>query len=492
MQNNLKKRNQRGWKYGLSVMLAFLPFLTVFLGIVDAPVANAQVVAQLDANMDATWKRTDLYVAQGSISRSWMWGPQAFNIRLEDYEGAPAGGQVTTAGKRLVAYYDKSRMEINNPNGNRADKYFVTNGLLVKEMISGKRAFGDNKTISYIPSSIIPVVGDGSLYLNRAPTYASLLGVTSLRPEQNRAESRLNQIVTSYIDVNSTSVRDDLQYIKYDVKNVYYDTVFGHNVPKVFWDFMNSRGDVLENGQRLDGPVVDWLFSTGYPITEAYWTTGRVNGVEKDILFQCFERRCFSYTPSNPDGFKVEMGNVGRHYYSWRYESPVTTCNYLPKRGFGKVWEENPSVKGRIGCPNYDYEKALTGATLEFEHGKMYYTGGPNKELPIIILFDDGTWLRVASNWKDGDPLKAGLTPPTGLYEPGRGFGEVWRNQTTLRLPERLGWAKAPDESPTKIAYQDFTFGAMVWLGAKEEILVTYDYYPYGRIYETYSDAFKG
>ena len=40
---------------------------------------------------------------------------------------------------------------------------------------------------------------------------------------------------------------------------------------------------------------------------------------------QCFERRCLTYTPDNPDGWQVEAGNVGQHYYAWRYgAAPVT------------------------------------------------------------------------------------------------------------------------------------------------------------------------
>jgi hypothetical protein len=34
---------------------------------------------------------------------------------------------------------------------------------------------------------------------------------------------------------------------------------------------------------------------------------------------QVFERRVLTYTPSNPDGWKVEAGNVGLQYYQWRY-----------------------------------------------------------------------------------------------------------------------------------------------------------------------------
>jgi hypothetical protein len=47
----------------------------------------------------------------------------------------------------------------------------------------------------------------------------------------------------------------------------------------------------------------------------------KVDGRYKDVLVQCFERRCLTYTPTNPDGWKVEAGNVGQHYYAWRYQS---------------------------------------------------------------------------------------------------------------------------------------------------------------------------
>jgi hypothetical protein len=37
------------------------------------------------------------------------------------------------------------------------------------------------------------------------------------------------------------------------------------------------------------------------------------------VLVQLFERRILTYTPGNPRGFEVEMGNVGQHYHRWRY-----------------------------------------------------------------------------------------------------------------------------------------------------------------------------
>ncbi len=80
----------------------------------------------------------------------------------------------------------------------------------------------------------------------------------------------------------------------------------GHNVPRVFEDFRNA------------GPV-SAIAAFGYPITDPYWTQARVGGHVKDVMVQLFERRSLTYTPTNPAAFQVEMGNVGQHYFLWRY-----------------------------------------------------------------------------------------------------------------------------------------------------------------------------
>jgi hypothetical protein len=49
-------------------------------------------------------------------------------------------------GQHLVQYFDKSRMEINKPDADPNDPFFVTQGLLARDMIrtvtnvAGKRA----------------------------------------------------------------------------------------------------------------------------------------------------------------------------------------------------------------------------------------------------------------------------------------------------------------------------------------------------------------
>ena len=470
------------------VWLAGLPLLNLLM----IPAASASPL-QLDTNMESTWRRTDQFVAEGTANHSWVWGPQAFVITSEPYEGTP-GGDGIMAGQRLVAYYDKSRMEINNPNGDRSNKYFVTNGLLVKELISGKQAEGDIRSTSYLPAEI-PVVGDGTQN-PKAPTYASLASVTSLNLGQNSATNRMGQTVTAYID-HDAAPREDLTYNHYNVKIAYYDGTFGHNVPDVFWSFMNSQGKVLENGKTVTGPVIDWLFSTGYPITEPYWTRATVAGVEKDVMVQCFERRCYSYTPSNPDPYKVEMGNVGQHYYKWRYDRPVFNCQNPPVRGFGKIWSGNPSVQERLGCPNsYTSEIGTQVLSENFEHGKMYLVNTPQTFYPslqynktIFIAFDDGTWASVQDTWNDSQAPNGGLTPPPGFYEPQRDLGSVWHNQTGLQVRDRLGWATQKEQSGVGAALP-YDGGLMLYFGTTKDIFVGYSYYGRTNVWELYPDTF--
>lgn len=85
-------------------------------------------------------------------------------------------------------------------------------------------------------------------------------------------------------------------------------------------DFFAQRGVIVANQRRATGPVMeDWVYVAGLPLSEPYWVRARIGGVERDVLVQVFERRVLTYTPDNPAAWRVEMGNVGRHYLHWRY-----------------------------------------------------------------------------------------------------------------------------------------------------------------------------
>jgi hypothetical protein len=80
----------------------------------------------------------------------------------------------------------------------------------------------------------------------------------------------------------------------------------------------------------------------GYPITEPYWIQARVSGQDQWLLLQAFQRRVLTYNAANAPAWQVEMGNVGRHYYDWRYTQ-------RPPRGAENATEEEREREGDGG-----------------------------------------------------------------------------------------------------------------------------------------------
>ena len=280
-------------------------------------------------NFKLKWERADKPIGDGVAdpSRSWLWGPEAFDPTTgnsEPYADSPGGN-------RQVQYFDKARMEINNPaNG------LVTNGLLVRELISGRLATGDTTFKQRRPADDIPVAGDPTN--NNGPTYASFVKVASLNGD-NASAARLGERVSDTIAKDGKLGTDATLGEK--AKYVYFDATLKHNIPDVFWIFLNQQGTIYQQGKMTaaqpvlgENAAAPWLDATGLPISEAYWTKVTLAGVSKDVLVQAFERRVLTFTPDNPAAFQVEMGNVGRHYFTWRYSTSydiTTPPTTMPK-----------------------------------------------------------------------------------------------------------------------------------------------------------------
>lgn len=279
-----------------------------------APAAAAPLRLVLDQFADPAffnvWERTDALVAQGAVSRTWLWGPTAGPEKREPWTDSPGG-------TRLVQYFDKGRMEITNPSAPPTDPFFVTNGLLAVELIGGQAQTGPATYTPGTPANI-PISGDRDD--PTAPTYASFRPVSNLPGADHRAPDATGQAVNQAITRDGTVGSLPAPRQDYGVRVAYYDPTTGHNVPDVFWTFLNSPGTVLVGGQVVPRRLFDpWFSLTGLPISEAYWSYVRIAGVNTEVLIQPFERRVLTYAPNNPDGFKVEMGNIGLHYLEWRY-----------------------------------------------------------------------------------------------------------------------------------------------------------------------------
>ncbi|MBV9790240.1 MAG: hypothetical protein JOZ51_18770 [Chloroflexi bacterium] len=271
-------------------------------GIKGAPTfINGAAKDFVDPSLRNVWSRTDQVVAARQVDRSWMWGPSGLVARAEVYSQSNGGA-------RQVQYFDKARMEITDWSRDRNNPWFVTNGLLVKELIQGELQIGDAEFIKRAPAAIA-VAGDADYA--QAPTYASFAKHTE------RASDRTGQLASATLRRDGSTGTQSGAVPQDAARLAHYVSETGHNIPQVFWDFLNAQGPV-GNGQQND-VLVDWVFAMGYPVSEPYWTKVKISGVEHDVLVQAFQRRVLTYTPTNPDGWKVEMGNVGRHYYTWRY-----------------------------------------------------------------------------------------------------------------------------------------------------------------------------
>lgn len=271
-----------------------------------SPTASAPPVSGDLTALQRTWQRTDLPVFSGQVSRTWMWGPSANTpVITEAYEDSPGG-------IRQVQYYDKSRMEISDPAGDPTTEWYVTNGLLVRELITGQMQIGDDSFESR-GTALINVAGDPDD--PTGPMYASFAELLDAAPLP------AGSVITQIVD-RAGSVSSDVSLAGHGVTSAFYVPETNHGVASVFWEFMNSEGMIFENGQLVHGSLFsNPFYATGYPITEPYWASVKVAGEYRWVLIQVFERRVLTYTPGNPEGFAVEAGNVGQHYYRWRYGS---------------------------------------------------------------------------------------------------------------------------------------------------------------------------
>jgi hypothetical protein len=256
------------------------------------------------------WARADLPVALGQVARSWLWGPQPGEVRAEPFAGAPGN-------TRTVQYFDKARMEVNHAVTDPSSPWAITTGLLVVELVSGRVQVGPDKYETRTPADV-PVAGDavGRPDLDTAPRYSSFSGVASMPGgPARRVPPAIGAPVVATIDRGGRVGTLPTS----NVVNAAYSPQTGHNIPDVFVRFMQARGPVSEKGVLQEGPLFDPVYLLGFPITEAYWTTVPIGGKPTQVLVQLYQRRVLTYVPGFDPAWQVQMGNVGRHYFQWRY-----------------------------------------------------------------------------------------------------------------------------------------------------------------------------
>lgn len=408
----------------VSLALAVV-FATMSFG-AGSLVTQAQSFA--DPAFQTTWERTDGLVASGAVKRSFYWGPAPLAAQTEPY----AEGQ---EGKRLVQYFDKSRMEINNPAGNKSDPFYVTNGLLTVELITGRMQVGNSQYTDRYPAEI-PLASDSDDAA--APTYASF------GRAMGRAADNMGKAVPLSIDRTGATIPATVAGYAAEQAGAHFESTTGHNVPKVFWDFLNASGPVLQNGKSTTARLSDpWFYAAGLPITEAYWAKVKIGGrPNTDVLIQAFQRRVLTFVPSLPKEFQVQMGNIGLHYYDWRYKDaghgsgptqgtpPATPPTQPTTTGSGS---NSIAITGAVKAPltltaadlaggaaitvQTNFTLASGGTEQHSYKGRLLLDllksaggdGNGGRDLPIRYIVATGQGgQRVVLSWGEIDPIFAG------------------------------------------------------------------------------------
>lgn len=409
----------------------------------------------------ARWVSQDALVGTPGINRPYTWGPNvpgAPATLAEPYADSPGG-------TRRVLYLDKARMEINNPATG-----YVTTGLAVKELVSGLRQDGDTLFAPLAPSQT-QVAGDPVSVNPDTPVYASFQNVVTLgnadaHSQPNAVGAPINAFIAKNGAVSTITPPVNLAIGAYEVQT-------GHNIAAPFEAFKYQSGPVTDPATNSTLPNQP-LYTTnptsnvfGLAISEPYWVTTKIAGVDRIVLVQLFERRVLTYNPALPVN-SVEMGNLGQHYYQWRYvesvstptttpvsttpasttpvsTTPATTTAAPPAVGnFAGNWNTNFATMGLNQSGNSvvgSYQR-YGEATVYAIHGTVtgntlngYYGANTSNHLTFTL----GSGHTFTGNW-GGSVQWCGVKQGSGNLPNGCGFSGSWStNFASMSLTQNAG-----------------------------------------------------
>jgi len=129
--------------------------------------------------------------------------------------------------------------------------------------------------------------------------------------------------------------------------------------------------------------------------------------------------------------------------------APVN-CNTPPPEPFASLWQRSATARQLLGCA-VGGPQDVTLVYQPFEHGTMFWR---ESDRSIFVLSDRAiregqptdTWWRLDDTFQEGEPDSGpALQAPSGLLQPIRGFGKIWRQNAFIR--EALGWATSREIS---------------------------------------------
>ena len=260
-----------------------------------AQIAVPTTPLPIDPTIDGAWRAVDGANLGGAIQRPWVWGPAPLAMTVDHVPGV---------GERRSAWFDKGRIDINDPNGDRSSIWYAAGAPLVTELLAGAIRINEQIWVAR-DDALIPVAGDMD---QPSPVTYATLGTLATLPTAASAgvgpsEQAIGSRVTTLLEPSGTLLLDGVSQATVTIGA--YDTVAGHNVAQPFVDWMVTLGDAA-------------LPTVGQALTEPYWIDTVIGGENRRVLVQAFERRVLSFDPAQPGPWQVESANSGVHYRLWR------------------------------------------------------------------------------------------------------------------------------------------------------------------------------
>jgi hypothetical protein len=222
----------------------------------------------------------------------------------------------------------------------------------------------------------------------------------------------------------------------------------------------------------LNGSTTSVLTATPEETTPA--VVGNMQLVEFSATPNPAERSAtvtVSWEVSGADSITVSRLDPGGQFADFRDEQPASGSWTLTLPAYhvdsamfqlaatndnGNILQESLTVD--VICPyDYFFDEVEPGVCPESEPQDVYtayqaFDGGMmlwrSDDQAIYVLYPNGTWEQYEDTWEEGDPINPTSTePPEDLFQPIRGFGKVWAENSQVR--NQLGWALFPERDYT-------------------------------------------
>lgn len=226
--------------------------------------------------------------------------------------------------------------------------------------------------------------------------------------------------------------------------------------PSWKWDGVSTcqAGQTPPSGLIEPERGFGWLWCThlGGPASSLGWALDK-----EQELFPLVQEFDQGTVFKNDEQTIYALSKTGRFFTNNSTSVSSQPCSLVASGEFAVLWQK---YRDRLGCPLYKNPRTVPIAGEQpFQYGHMFYLSDRGPQM--IIVYDVyGDWELREADWWDGEPeYSCQVSVPNGLWQPRRGFGDIWCNQ--LGGPgARIGWALADEQGFDNVdMVQDFENG---------------------------------